>query len=389
MSQTLPDARAHHRTSPPVPRQPIQPQPQTAPAPTPTMDAPSWEGYRVAAIVPCHNEARAIDKVVRDLRDHLPGVDVYVYDNCSTDDTAEIARRAGAIVRQEHLKGKGNVVRRAFADIEADIYLMIDGDDTYDVAAAPEMIRTLIAGHFDHVLGMRQQLVDDAYRPNHEWGNKILNRVVGTVFGTNVNDMLSGYRVFSRRFVKSFPAVSREFEIETELTVHTLNMRASTVTLPVGFRERAAGTESKLRTYRDGSKILALILNLARHERPIAFYGLFAALSLALGLALSVPVLAQYVETGRVPRLPTLVIAIGLAVIACSAMTAGMILDGSRKTRQEMSRLAYLRHTAVGTSAVALAGPVPAPVAPPAPRPAPSEQDGIPRPAASVALRHC
>jgi Glycosyl transferase family 2 len=394
MSQTLPEARAHHRTSVPAPRQPIEPPLQPAPDPEPTMDAPPWEGYRVAAIVPCHNEARAIDKVVRDLRHHVPGVDVYVYDNCSVDDTAEIARRAGAIVRHEHLKGKGNVVRRAFADIEADIYLMIDGDDTYDVAAAPEMIRILIEGHYDHVLGMRQQLVDAAYRPNHEWGNRILNKVVGTVFGTNVGDMLSGYRVFSRRFVKSFPAVSREFEIETELTVHTLHMRASTVTLPVGFRERAAGTESKLRTYRDGSKILGLILTLARHERPIAFYGLIAALSLALGLGLGLPVLAEYVETGSVPRLPTLVIAIGFAIIACSAMAAGLVLDGSRKTRQEMSRLAYLRHEAVGTSAVAVAGPV-APVAslaaPPVPlRSAQSEQVGMPGPAAaSVALPHC
>jgi Glycosyl transferase family 2 len=358
MSQTLPAARAQQPTSAQVERQTIPPPRQPAPAPKPTKDAPPWVGYRVAAIVPCHNEARAIDKVVRDLRHHVPGVEIYVYDNCSSDDTAEIAARAGAIVRHEHLKGKGNVVRRAFADIEADVYLMIDGDDTYDVAAAPEMIRILIEGHYDHVLGMRQQLVDDAYRPNHEWGNRILNRVVCTVFGTNVGDMLSGYRVFSRRFVKSFPAVSREFEIETEMTVHTLNMRASTVTLPVGFRERAVGTESKLRTYRDGSKILALILSLARHERPIAFYGLFAALCLVLGLALGLPVLTEYVETGHVPRLPTLVMAIGFAVIACSAMTAGLILDGSRKARQEVSRLAYLQHAAVGTSAVTVAGRV-------------------------------
>ncbi len=373
MSQTLPEARSHQRSAAhAVAREAIQPQRRTshsgAPAPTPQpgMDAPAWEGYRVAAIVPCHNEAGAIDKVVRDLKHHVPGVDVYVYDNCSTDDTAEIARRAGAIVRHEHLKGKGNVVRRAFADIEADVYLMIDGDDTYDVAAAPEMIRTLVEGHYDHVLGMRQQLVDDAYRPNHEWGNKVLNTVVGTVFGTNVGDMLSGYRVFSRRFVKSFPAVSREFEIETELTVHTLNMRASTVTLPVGFGERAAGTESKLRTYRDGSKILALILTLARHERPIAFYGLVAALNMVLGLVLGLPVLAEYVETGLVPRLPTLAMAIGFAVVACSAMTAGLILDGMRKTRQELSRLAYLQHTAVGASAVTVtesSAPVAAPIA--------------------------
>ncbi|WP_148572990.1 glycosyltransferase [Nocardioides caldifontis] len=346
MAQTLRDARTLDRASADrkvpgavVPQQAVAP--RSGPEP--------WAELRVAAIVPCHNEAGAVEKVVRDLKHHVPGIDVYVYDNCSTDGTADAARRAGAIVREEHLKGKGNVVRRAFADIEADVYLMIDGDDTYDPAAAPEMIRVLIEGHYDHVLGMRQQLVGDAYRPNHEWGNRVLNRVVGLVFGTNVGDMLSGYRVFSRRFVKSFPAVSREFEIETELTVHTLSMRASTVTLPVGFRERAAGTESKLRTYRDGTKILALILSLARHERPMAFYGVIAGFSLLLALLLGVPVLAQYVETGFVPRMPTLASSIGFGIVACLAMTAGLILDGMRKARHEVSRLAYLQHGSVGS----------------------------------------
>ena len=338
MSQTLPEARTQVR----VPHQTV------APYVEPYVESQPWADYRVAAIVPCHNEVRAVEKVVRDLKHHVPGIDVYVYDNCSTDGTADAARRAGAIVREEHLKGKGNVVRRAFADIEADIYLMIDGDDTYDPAAAPEMIRTLIAGHYDHVLGMRQQLVESAYRPNHEWGNRLLNRVVGTVFGTNVGDMLSGYRVFSRRFVKSFPAVSREFEIETELTVHTLSLRASTVSLPVGFRERAAGSESKLRTYRDGTKILGLILSLARHERPIAFYGVIAALSMLLSVLFGLPVLAEFVETGFVPRMPTLASSIGLGIVACLAMTAGLILDGMRKARHEVSRLAYLQHSPVG-----------------------------------------
>jgi hypothetical protein len=307
-----------------------------------------WAEHSVAAIVPCHNEAGAIEKVVRDLKEHVPGIDVYVYDNCSTDGTAEAAARAGAIVRHETLKGKGNVVRRAFADIEADVYLMIDGDDTYDPAAAPAMIATLLEGHYDQVVGIRQQLVETAYRPNHEWGNRILNQVVCAVFGNNVGDMLSGYRVFSRRFVKSFPAVSREFEIETELTVHTLSLRAPTTTTPVGFRERAAGTESKLRTYRDGTKILKLILNLARHERPMAFYGAIALISMLVAAVLGAPVLAQYFETGMVPRMPTMTLAIGLGIISCLAMTAGLILDGMRKTRYELSRLAYLQHTSVG-----------------------------------------
>ena len=353
MPPTLPEQRVHDRPTALHLRKtlPAPPAPdhgdRVAPVPAlPTAREP-WDSYRIAAIVPCHNEAGAVEKVVRDLKRHVPGIAVYVYDNCSTDETADVAREAGAIVRHEHLKGKGNVVRRAFADIDADVYLMIDGDDTYDVSAAPDMIRTLVEGHYDHVLGMRQQLVENAYRPGHEWGNRLLNSVVGSVFGTNVGDMLSGYRVFSRRFVKSFPAVSREFEIETELTVHTLSLRVPTVSLPVGFGERAAGTASKLRTYRDGTKILGLITSLARHERPLAFYGVIAALCMTLALALSLPVLATYLDTGLVPRLPTLVTAIGLAGLSFLATTAGLILDGMRKTRHELSRLSYLQHRAI------------------------------------------
>ena len=318
----------------------------------PTEEPLPWEGYRVAAIVPCHNEAGAVAKVVKDLHAHVPGIEVYVYDNCSTDSTADEAREAGAIVRHEQLKGKGNVVRRAFADIDADVYLMVDGDDTYDAASAPELIRTLIEGRFDHVLGVREQLEESssAYRPNHELGNRVLNKVVHVAFGTDVGDMLSGYRAFSRRFVKSFPAVSREFEIETELTVHTLSLRTPTMSVPVGFRERAQGTESKLRTYRDGSRILGLILTLLRHERPIAFYGAIAMLSLVLSVGLGIPVLTTYVESGMVPRLPTLMSSIGLGLVACLAMTAGLILDGMRKTRHELSRLAYLQHGSLSGS---------------------------------------
>ncbi|MDP9821749.1 hypothetical protein J2S59_001558 [Nocardioides massiliensis] len=320
------------------------------PAPQRADGAHAWAELRVAAIIPCHNEAGAIEKVVRDLKHHVAGIDVYVYDNCSTDGTVEEAARAGAIVRHEPLKGKGNVVRRAFADVEADVYLLIDGDDTYDPAAAPAMITTLIEGNYDQVLGIRQQLAEaaGAYRPNHEWGNRVLNGVVGAIFGSNVGDMLSGYRVFSRRLVKSFPAVSREFEIETELTVHTLSLRAPTTTRPVGFRERAAGTESKLRTYRDGFKILGLILTLTRHERPMAFYGAVAALHMMLAVALGTPVIAQFLQTGMVPRMPTMATAIALGIVACLSITAGLILDGMRKTRHELSRLVYLQQSCVG-----------------------------------------
>lgn len=297
----------------------------------------------IAAIVPCYNEATAIAKVVAELQAAVPGMAVYVYDNNSTDGTAKVAADAGAIVRTEELKGKGNVVRRAFADIEADIYLLIDGDDTYDTVNAPEMIERLIEGPYDHVLGVRTEDSDDsAYRPGHEAGNRWLNRIVGWIFGTDVGDMLSGYRVFSRRFVKSFPAVSKEFEIETELTIHCLALRVPQTSVPIGFRDRAEGSESKLRTYRDGSRILMLILNLTRHERPVAFYGALAGLSLLISLILLIPIIATFAQTGLVPRFPTLFLAFTLMMLAGLSMAAGIILDGIRKSRHELSRLAYL-----------------------------------------------
>lgn len=300
--------------------------------------------FTIAAIVPCHNEEQAIGKVVRDLHDAVPGISVYVYDNCSGDTTVERARAAGAIVRSEPRKGKGNVVRRAFADIEADIYLLIDGDDTYDASAAPKLIRSLLDGPYDHVLGARR-VVDGAtyaYRPAHLAGNKVLNRIVSGIFGTDTGDMLSGYRVFSRRFVKSFPAVSREFEIETELTVHSMALRVPSTTMPIGFRERAEGSESKLRTFRDGMKILHLILNLARHERPLSFYSLLGLLAGLIGVGLMVPVLVTYLETGMVPRFPTLIGSLSFFGCAILLAVAGLILDGTRKTRDELSRLVYL-----------------------------------------------
>ncbi|MFC8529145.1 glycosyltransferase [Nocardia sp. NPDC057227] len=303
---------------------------------------------RIAAVVPCHNEEASVAKVVADLQAAVPGIVVYVYDNLSTDATSERAREAGAIVRRENVKGKGNVVRRAFADIEADVYLMIDGDDTYDASAAPLMIKTLLDGPYDHVLGVRRQDESgNAYRAGHETGNKVLNGVVGKVFGENVEDMLSGYRVFSRRFVKSFPAVSREFEIETELTVHSLHLRVPRTAVPVGFRDRPAGSESKLRTYHDGFKILKLIAGLARHERPVAFYGLFGTLAWLIALVLTIPIAITYYDIGEVPRFPTLFLAFTLLLLGSLAWTAGLILDGIRRSRHEAARLVYLRYSAV------------------------------------------
>lgn len=306
---------------------------------------------KIAAIVPCYNEVASVGSVVRDLREAVPGIDVYVYDNNSTDGTAEAARQAGAIVRHELVKGKGNVVRRAFADVEADIYLLIDGDDTYEAGAAGRMIATLRGGPYDQVTGVRNQTTETAYRPGHATGNRMFNALVGFVFGTPVSDMLSGYRVFSRRFVKSFPALSREFEIETELTVHSINLRVPQTEVPVKFKDRAEGSESKLRTYHDGLRILRLILELTRHERPLLFYGILAVILFLVGVGLGIPLIVGFVHTGLVPRLPTAVLASSLVILSVLLFITGIILDGLRRSRRESARLFYLALPAVQTPA--------------------------------------
>ncbi|WP_237762513.1 glycosyltransferase family 2 protein [Arthrobacter sp. ERGS1:01] len=297
---------------------------------------------RKVAIVPCHNEAGAIAKVVADLRAAVPDMEIYVYDNASTDGTDDVAREAGAQVRYETLKGKGNVVRRALADLDADVYLLIDGDDTYDATAAPAMIATLLDGPFDQVTGVRTQQSESAYRAGHELGNKAFNSVVSGIFGYPVADMLSGYRVFSRRFVKSFPAVSKAFEIETELTVHAVNARLPQTEFPVGFKDRAEGTESKLRTYQDGFRILTMILKLVQTERPMAMHSVIAAILFAIGVLLGIPVIVDFVDTGLVPRLPTAVLASSLVLLSVLALMIGIMLEGLRKVRQENIRTTYL-----------------------------------------------
>ena len=296
----------------------------------------------VAAIVPCYNEEAAVAKVVTDLQQAVPGAVIYVYDNASTDNTAAVAREAGAVVRREERPGKGNVIRRALADVDADIYLMIDGDDTYDADAAPQMVKTLLEGPYDHITGVRRPQDPSAYRSGHEMGNRFFNRVVSVIFGHPVNDMLSGYRVFSRRFVKSFPAVSRAFEIETELTVHAINNRVPQAEVPVGFRDRAEGSESKLRTYHDGLRILRMIARLLHHERPLAFYGVLSALVFVVGVALGLPVVVEYAETGLVPRFPTAILAASVMLLSVLMLIIGILLDGLRKVRQENTRIAYM-----------------------------------------------
>ncbi len=300
-------------------------------------------GLRIAAIVPCHNEEITVGKVVTDLRTAVPGMTVYVYDNNSTDRTVERAIEGGAVVRHEFLKGKGNVIRRAFADIDADVYVTIDGDDTYEASDLPGMIRLLLEGPYDHVLGVRQETQETtSYRPGHEAGNRAFNTLTSKLFGAQVSDMLSGYRVFSRRFVKSFPAVSKQFEIETELTVHMMALRLPTAEYPVGFRDRPAGSESKLSTFGDGFRILGLIGQLVRHERPSLFYGLMTLIFAVLSLALGLPVVIEWWQTGFVPRFPTAILATACMMLAFLLGCVGIILDGLRRARREASRLRYL-----------------------------------------------
>lgn len=303
---------------------------------------------QIAVLVPCFNEAAAIEKVVRDFRAALPTAKVYVYDNASTDDTAAIAERAGAVVRRELRRGKGNVVSRMFQDIEADVYVMVDGDDTYQAAKAPALVDRLVRDQLDMVVGRRVETHQAAYRAGHRLGNRVLTGLVSWLFNARLADMLSGYRVFSRRFVKSFPALSREFEIETELTVHAMQMRMAIAEVDTDYKERPSGSTSKLRTFRDGWRILLAIMNLMRNERPLMFFSLVAALLLAIAIALGIPVLTHYLDTGLVPRMPTALLCTGLVVISVMCVATGLVLDLTAHVRREAKRLAYLSYPAPG-----------------------------------------
>jgi glycosyltransferase involved in cell wall biosynthesis len=296
----------------------------------------------VAVLVPCHNEAATIAQVVQEFRLHLPGATIYVYDNNSTDDTAQIARTAGAHVRHEQLQGKGNVVRRMFADVEADIFLLVDGDGTYDISSAPRLIETLITDRLDMVNCARIPVTDSAYRPGHAWGNKLLTNLVAWIFGKRLGDILSGYRAMSRRFVKSFPALSSGFETETELTVHALEMRVPIGEITAPYRDRPQGSLSKLHTVRDGIRILRLIVHLIKEERPLQFFStIFLVLSVA-SFGIAWPVFRTYFETGLVPRMPPAILATGLAILACLSLMCGLVLDTVTRGRRELKRLFYL-----------------------------------------------
>jgi len=297
---------------------------------------------RIAVLVPCYNEEAAIAAVVRDFRRVLPGAVVYVYDNNSRDQTAARAREAGAVVRQETRQGKGNVVRRMFADIDADIYVLVDGDDTYDAEAAPRLIRNAIETGADLVTARRVHTQVAAYRPGHVLGNRMLSGLTALLLKVQLTDMLSGYRIFSRRFVKSFPFTAQGFGIETELTVHAARLMMPMAELDTRYKERPVGSVSKLNTWRDGFRILRTIVHLVREERPLVFFSCFFLLLALTSLLIGAPVVTEYVRTGLVPRLPTAVLATGLMLLAFLALMAGLILDTVTRGRWEQKRMAYL-----------------------------------------------
>jgi glycosyltransferase involved in cell wall biosynthesis len=303
---------------------------------------------RIAVLVPCFNEEAAVATVVADFRKALPSAEIFVYDNNSSDRTVAVAREAGAQVRSERHQGKGHVVRRMFADIDADIYVLVDGDATYDAASAPRMIEALLSDHLDMVVGFRVDQTAAAYRPGHRAGNWLLTSFLSAVFGRAFKDILSGYRVFSRRFIKSFPVLSDGFEIETELSVHALELALPVAEIETPYYARPAGSFSKLHTWRDGFRILGTILRLYRSERPLRFFTAIGILLTVVSIGLAIPIVITYLEEGIVPRLPTAVLSMGLMIMAVLSLSSGLVLDTVTRGRREMKLLAYLSQAPVG-----------------------------------------
>ncbi len=302
----------------------------------------------IAVLLPCYNEETAIAQTIAGFRAALPDAAIYVYDNNSTDKTIEVARAAGAVVRSERIQGKGAVVRRMFADVDADIYVMADGDATYDAASAPKLVALMLDEQLDMVVGARVTQADAAYRRGHVMGNKLLTGMLARLFGRSFSDILSGYRVFSRRFVKSFPVLSAGFEIETEISVHALELKMPTAEIETPYFARPEGSQSKLNTYGDGFRILRTIGQLYRIERPMLFFGIIGGLFVLAALLLAGPLAMTYMHTGLVPRLPTAVLVTGLMILAALSIFTGLILDTVVHGRREMRRLAYLGHEAPG-----------------------------------------
>jgi glycosyltransferase involved in cell wall biosynthesis len=297
---------------------------------------------QIAVLIPCFNEEATVGQVIGAFRRALPGATIYVYDNNSSDRTAEVARTAGAVVRRERLQGKGNVVRRMFGDIDADAFILVDGDATYDAAAAPAMVELLLSDHLDFVNASRVTGIRQAYRSGHRFGNALLTWLVATIFGHGLTDMLSGYKVFSRRFVKSIPLLSSGFEIETELAVHALALRMPICEMKTTYRDRPAGSSSKLSTYRDGWRILRTIFLLIKEERPLAFFGFLALVLASAAVVLAIPVIVTFTRTGLVPRLPTALLATGIMLLAFLSLGCGFVLDTVTHGRKELKRIAYL-----------------------------------------------
>jgi glycosyltransferase involved in cell wall biosynthesis len=298
--------------------------------------------HKIAVIIPCFNEEHSIAEVVRGFKAALPSACIYVFDNNSTDQSATIAGAAGAVIRRETLQGKGHVVRRMFADVNADAYVMADGDSTYDPSYAASMVNRLFDERLDMVVGTRVASQIAAYPSGHRFGNRLLTYTVSNLFGKRFSDILSGYRVFSRRFVKSFPAMSTGFEIETELTIHALELQLPVGEVATPYRIRVTGSTSKLRTYVDGMKIVRLILVLYKNERPLKFFSTIAAVFVAVALALGIPLVITFIKTGLVPRQPTAILATGLVLLSALSLVSGLILDTVTRGRREMRRLAYL-----------------------------------------------
>jgi glycosyltransferase involved in cell wall biosynthesis len=297
---------------------------------------------RIAVLIPCHNEEAAIGKVIAAFARELPSATIYVYDNNSTDRTIEVARAAGAFVSVEQLQGKGNVVRRMFSDIEADAYVLVDGDDTYEAASAVPMLDMLFTEGIDMVTGTRVTNIAAAYRRGHRFGNVMLTGIVRSIFGDRITDMLSGYRVFSRRFVKSFPALSSGFETETELTIHALELKMPLGELETPYRDRGEGSTSKLNTYKDGVRILATIVSLVKDQRPLQFFTIAGVILFVLGVGLSVPILIEFHQTHLVPRFPTAILSTGIVLLSFLSMVCGLVLDSVARGRKEAKRMTYL-----------------------------------------------
>ncbi len=304
----------------------------------------SWaSSLKVAVLIPCYNEEPTIRSVVEGFKRYLPDSTIYVYDNNSTDDTSTVAETAGAIVRRETLRGKGHVIRRMFSDVEADIYVLVDGDDTYDAAVAPEMVKVLLANQLDMVTATRVSAANNSpYRLGHQLGNRMFSGIVAWIFGDRVSDMMSGYRVFTKRFVKSFPALALGFETETEFTIHALELN-----LPVGqidslYRERMQGSHSKLNTYSDGFRILLSIIELIKDERPLQFFSLITVLLFLIGIILIIPIVIEFEHTGLVRRFPTAILCTGIMLLSFLSFCCGLILESVARGRREAKRMAYL-----------------------------------------------